>query len=88
MMEEILKNIKDIRMRQGLTQLDVAARLNLEESSYYLVEAGKTTLTVKRLYDIAEILNVSVFDILPGSKESELKNQTILEGRFRIMMVE
>lgn len=46
----------------------MAEKLGIEPASYNRVETGKIVLTLPRLYKIAKILDVSVFDIL-GDKQ-------------------
>lgn len=56
------------RVIKGYTQEYMAERLKLSQNSYSKLERGLTSLTVSRLYQIAEILEISVQDILPGAK--------------------
>lgn len=58
------------RVIKGYTQEYMAERLNLSQNSYSKLERGLTSLTVKRLYEVAEILEISVQDILPDIKAS------------------
>lgn len=54
------------RVIKGYTQEYMAERLNLSQNSYSKLERGLTSLTVSRLYQIAEILGISIQDILPA----------------------
>jgi transcriptional regulator with XRE-family HTH domain len=64
MENDYLKNIKNIRIEKGISQKDMANKLQFAQSNYNKIENGLSELTVKRLYEIAEILGVSVFQIL------------------------
>lgn len=61
------------RVMKGYTQEYMAEMLNISQNSYSKLERGHTMLTVKRLYEVAEILGISIQDILPeeGSDRSE-----------------
>lgn len=54
------------RVIKGYTQEYMAERLHLSQNSYSKLERGLTSLTVSRLYQIAEILGISIQDILPA----------------------
>ena len=66
-MEEITqigKNIKRIRLKKGLTQLDLAAACGFEESSIGRLENGKTNPTIKTLVKIATALGTKLADLV------------------------
>lgn len=72
-MEGILNRIIEIRKSKKISQKDIAKHLGITQAAYAKVESG-TTITVDRLYKIAESLNVSVNDILnikPINTENE-----------------
>lgn len=56
--------IKELRKRQNLTQLDLAARANMEESALQRVEAGRTNPTLKTLFKIVNALEDVEFNEL------------------------
>jgi transcriptional regulator with XRE-family HTH domain len=80
MENDYLKNIKNIRIEKGISQKDMANKLQFAQSNYNKIENGLSELTVKRLYEIAEILGVSVFQILID-KDVEILQEKI---RFEI----
>ncbi|RTY73095.1 XRE family transcriptional regulator [Flavobacterium sp. LS1P28] len=57
-------NIKKIRELKNLTRDFVAAELEMSTSGYGKIERGEIDLTISRVVQIAEVLSVSVFDIL------------------------
>ena len=74
--------IKDVRQRTNFSQADMAEKMNLSLVSYSNIERGITELSVKRLYEIAKILEVPInellgFEVQPNdeSKVSELQTQ-------------
>ena len=56
---EVLKRIVKKRQELGVSQFDLALKLNLTNNGYFKVETGKTKLSVERLLEIAELLNVN-----------------------------
>ncbi|MDQ6482358.1 helix-turn-helix transcriptional regulator [Dyadobacter sp. LHD-138] len=68
---EVSKNIRTIRERLGLTQQDLANRLNTERSNYARLESRDLNLTIKQVEEIASALGVSIFEILDTPKESD-----------------
>lgn len=73
-----LENLKNIRNKKGMSQKDMADKLKFAQNNYSKIERGLVELTVNRLYEIAEILGVSVFQILIG-KDVELLQESIAE---------
>lgn len=61
-MEEKL-NLKQIRLVRGLSQEDMADRLNIHVNTYRQWESEPLKVTVGNAFKIAEILNVSVESI-------------------------
>lgn len=60
------KRIKEIRKSKGLTQLDLAVRVNKDYSSIARVETGRTNPTYTTLVKIAQGLEVSVGELVKG----------------------
>lgn len=69
-MEEfkICETIRIQRQRKGYSQDAMAFYLNISQPAYSKMELGETEIKISRLYEIADILEVSVFDLLPKSK--------------------
>src|SRR5690606_20392706 len=61
---EVGKKIKQIRELKDYTQEYMADKLGIAIRSYSKLESGETRLTVDKLYEISEILGVSVPEIL------------------------
>lgn len=66
----IAQNIRFIRQRKGYSQEFMSMKLHISQNAYSKMERGCTELTVSRIYEIAEVLEVSVYDILPASLKS------------------
>ena len=61
--EKLLKifglNMKMARMKLGLTQAQLAEKLNVHEKHICKLETGKQNVTLKTLSKISNVLNVS-----------------------------
>lgn len=53
-------NIKSERLRQGLSQEELAERCDISRNSVSLIETGKINPTILRVIDIARVLKVDV----------------------------
>ncbi|WP_028263301.1 helix-turn-helix domain-containing protein [Atopobium fossor] len=61
--QTIGKNLKSIRCAHGITQLDLAERLNVNQSFLSKLESGERALRVYEVRWIAEVLDMSVADL-------------------------
>lgn len=57
-------NIKDIRLRKGLSQADVAAALDVSSVVYSRYETGSRQLPIEVLIQLADVFGCSVDHIL------------------------
>jgi transcriptional regulator with XRE-family HTH domain len=55
--------IKQLRVEKGMTQLDVASKMGIDDSSYRKIESGRTNPTVRTIFNLAIALDVSVFQL-------------------------
>ena len=53
-------NIKSERLRQGLSQEELAEKCDISRNSVSLIETGKINPTILRVIDIAKVLGVDV----------------------------
>ena len=70
-METIISIIKKLRKFKGITQGVMADRLNLSLRAYQKIESGKTRIDIERIRQIAEILGVSVSDLVTAKFNTE-----------------
>jgi len=56
--------IKEIRIKNGISQQDLAAKCNFEKPNMSRIEAGRTNLTVKTLFTISIALGVRIRDLV------------------------
>jgi transcriptional regulator with XRE-family HTH domain len=57
---ELLEKIKHVRTLKKVSQAEMADKLGIAQNNYGKIERGVTELTIQRLYQIAEILEVSI----------------------------
>ena len=61
---EIAIKIKARRIRLKYTQKYMACRLLISQNAYSKIESGRTKISIERLYEIAEILEVKATNLL------------------------
>jgi len=73
--------VRKKREEKNYTQEYLAYKLNISQNAYSKIELGYTKITVERLFQIAEVLEVSAADLLNAdSKETSqgvLRNSTV-----------
>lgn len=64
--------IRKKREERNYTQEYLAYKLNISQNAYSKIELGYTKITVERLFQIAEVLEISAVDLLDAdTKEAE-----------------
>jgi transcriptional regulator with XRE-family HTH domain len=61
---QVIKKITTERKKKGYTFDNMAYELSITPAAYRKIETGETKLTLERLFRIAEILRVSLADLL------------------------
>jgi transcriptional regulator with XRE-family HTH domain len=69
-MESILKNAAKFRKEKGFSYENMALELGISTPAYRKIELGKTQLTVERLYQIADTLQVKIATLLDIQSEN------------------
>lgn len=77
------ERLKELRKQAHLTQVELASKLGIVQSSYADWERGKKKPTQENLVKIAQILNVSV-DYLVGNAEEKSDELDNIELLFRM----
>ena len=80
---EFSDRLKELRKQAHLTQVELASKLGIVQSSYADWERGKKKPTQENLVKIAQILNVSV-DYLVGNAEEKTDELDNIELLFRM----
>lgn len=81
-LKTIGNNVKKIRLSRGITQEQMAERLNRSINFVSLIELGKSGMSVETIVDICNILNVSSESLFKGliNYNSNEKDRYILEN--------
>ncbi len=69
-MRVITNNIREIRKKNGLNQIELAERVNVGQSAISQIENGQRTPSVKLLYKMAQALKVSVEELIEPKEAS------------------
>jgi len=80
---EFSERLKELRKQAKLTQVELAGKLGIVQSSYADWERGKKKPTQDNLVKIAQVLNVSV-DYLVGNSEEKSDDLDNIELLFRM----
>ena len=59
------------RIRLGLTQQQVAEKINVDRSTYSYYELGRTTPSIETLYELTKLFGVSADELI---KKDEMYN--------------
>lgn len=65
--KKIGKNVFKYRKRMGISQADVAERLDIPRASYTLIESGKRKLTATELFRLSHIFSVPMDKFFDGA---------------------
>lgn len=79
LLKTAIGNIKKFRELKEITREQMASDLGLSVSGYAKLERGEIDVTLSRLHDIAEILQISVSQILNFSSQN-IFNITTSQG--------
>ena len=80
---EFSERLKELRKQAHLTQVELASKLGIVQSSYADWERGKKKPKQNNLVKIAQVLNVSV-DYLVGNSEEKADELDNIELLFRM----
>ncbi len=83
--------LKRIRLIKGFTQIEIAEKLGIKQSSYQRIEAGETSIDTERLKKICEIFGIEanqLFDFYKEEHESNFFNRFSenMDANFRIQI--
>lgn len=60
----VATNIRNKREQLNYTQEYLAAKLNISQNAYSKIELGYTKITLERLFQIAEVLETEVMELI------------------------
>ena len=61
--EDFAKKIKELRIKQGLSQEKFALKIDMDRTYYSSVEAGKRNISLKNIKKIADGFNISLEEL-------------------------
>ncbi|MFI1184366.1 helix-turn-helix domain-containing protein [Streptomyces sp. NPDC020799] len=64
------RRVREVRLRAGLTQKAAAEAAGLDRSFLAEVESARHSVSVDRLYALADALGASVHELLPDNRAS------------------
>jgi transcriptional regulator with XRE-family HTH domain len=74
--EEVLKTvatrIREARIKAGLTQKQLAEKLDRRQGFVYEIETGEANITLRTLARVADVLDMDARDLLPESRSGAL----------------
>ena len=74
--EEVLKTvatrIREARIKAGLTQKQLAEKLDRRQGFVYEIETGEANITLRTLARVADVLDLDARDLLPESRSGAL----------------
>jgi transcriptional regulator with XRE-family HTH domain len=71
--KEIVTNIRRIREFRNYTQDYLAAKLKISQNAYSKIELGYSSITLNRLVEIAEILEIDLVDLVCRDSENVIQ---------------
>jgi transcriptional regulator with XRE-family HTH domain len=74
----MVNNIREARLRLGLTQFQLAKKLNISDSFLSQLENGRRTLTLQMAIDISTAIGMELTEIflLPNMTKCKVNNET------------
>ena len=81
----IADTIKNLRQQSGLTQSDLAKRLNITRSSVNAWEMGISIPSTQYVVELAELFKVSTDYILGLSRDSVISTASLTEEQTKIL---
>jgi transcriptional regulator with XRE-family HTH domain len=83
MITKYSKFIKEVRLRKGLSQSDLALKLGISRPSYIAIEQGKRELTMGEFDKLSSILNVSFEEVESGASPNYEKYRQMILAFLR-----
>lgn len=82
LMKEYSMRIRKFRQLQDYSQEFMAMKMGITMSAYSKIERGKTELTLFRLTQIAEVLQLELMDFLKDEKVAQVAESAIPDYGF------
>jgi len=69
----IAANIKSARLYRNYSQEYLGLRLNISQNAYSKIEIGQSNISLQRIFEIAEVFEVEVCDLIDTKKPFTFK---------------
>lgn len=63
-LQALVANIKKRRNELRISQMQIAEALKITQNAYSKIEMAKTKMSVERLYEIADVLNIPARELM------------------------
>ncbi len=83
---ELLYTIKSHRKAKGLSQSDMANKLNIVLKTYQNIESGLTRLDIERLKQIAALIDLNLSSLFNPTGGSAIEKDTEKELYHKLLM--
>lgn len=84
MITKYAKFIKEVRLKKGLAQADLASKLGISRPSYIAIEQGKRELTMGEFEKLSSVLNVSFEEVESGELPDYEKYKQMILAFLRL----
>ncbi|WP_428330265.1 helix-turn-helix domain-containing protein [Mucilaginibacter sp.] len=76
----VVSNIRKIREYRNYTQDYLAAKLEISQNAYSKIELGYSSITLNRLVEIAEILEIDLVDLISSDSAHIIQSKLSVTG--------
>jgi transcriptional regulator with XRE-family HTH domain len=78
----INERLRELRIKSGYTQVQIAEILNIDRSTYSYYEIGKTTPDVTVLITLAKVFNIPIENLLSDEGSQEIVSDSELKTNY------
>ena len=75
--EAVAVRIRAARLRDNLTQQELAERIQAKRSYIFELESGSANPTLRTLYRLGKAFNIAPADLLPEARHPELSHENV-----------
>ena len=83
MINQYFKLIKDLRIKKGLKQDEIAKKIDISRSSYISFEQGKTELNFSQIVKLSDIFGISLEEVESGVSPNNEKYKEMILAYIR-----